>query len=141
MRGSRRFATGWQAHHSMIGVGDLFRIGIGPSSSHTVGPMKAAASFAAALKGVAFARVGCDLLGSLAWTGEGHATDKEVILGLAGFLTDGIEPELIESLVNHVRAHHRLRVQDRDIAFNPKEDLRFHLIGKTPDHPNKLHIA
>src|SRR3546814_11200679 len=92
MRGSRRFATGWQAHHSMIGVGDLFRIGIGPSSSHTVGPMKAAASFAAALKGVAFARVGCDLLGSLAWTGDGHATDKAVILGLAGFLHDGIEP-------------------------------------------------
>src|SRR3546814_12803665 len=59
MRGSRRFATGWQAHHSMIGVGDLFRIGIGPSSSHTVGPMKAAASSAPALNGVAFARVGC----------------------------------------------------------------------------------
>src|SRR3546814_13803221 len=84
MRGSRRFATGWQAHHSMIGVGDLFRIGIGPSSSHTVGPMKAAASFAAALKGVAFARVGCDLLGSLAWPGAGHATDTAAILGLAG---------------------------------------------------------
>src|SRR3546814_1931482 len=101
MRGSRRFATGWQAHHSMIGVGDLFRIGIGPSSSHTVGPMKAAASFAAALKGVAFARVGCDLLGSLAWTGEGHATDKAVILGLAGFLPDGIEPELIDRSEEH----------------------------------------
>src|SRR3546814_12189345 len=75
--------------------------------------MKAAASFAAALKGVAFARVGCDLLGSLAWTGEGHATDKAVILGLAGFLPDGIEPELIDSLVDQVRAHHRLRVADR----------------------------
>src|SRR3546814_1325181 len=48
-------------------------------------------------RSVAFARVGCDLLGSLAWTGEGHATDKAVILGLAGFLPDGIEPELIDS--------------------------------------------
>ena len=125
----------------MIGVGDLFRIGIGPSSSHTVGPMKAAASFAAALKGIAFARVGCDLLGSLAWTGEGHATDKAVILGLAGFLPDGIEPELFDSLVDQVRAHHRLRVADRDIAFNPKEDLRFDRMGETPVHPNTLRFA
>ena len=125
----------------MIGVGDLFRIGIGPSSSHTVGPMKAAASFAAALKGVAFARVGCDLLGSLAWTGEGHATDKAVILGLAGFLPDGIEPELIDSLVEHVRTEHRLRIADRDIAFDPKEDLRFDRMGETPVHPNTLRFA
>src|SRR3546814_13636026 len=106
----------------MIGVGDLFRIGIGPSSSHTVGPMKAAASFAAALNGVAFARVGCDLLGSLACTGEGHATDKAVILGLAGFLPDGIEPDLLDSLVDQVCAPHRLRVAAPHIAFKPKED-------------------
>lgn len=103
--------------------------------------MKAAASFAAALKGVAFARVQCDLLGSLAWTGEGHVTDKAVILGLAGFLPDGIEPELINSLVDQVRADHRLRVADRDIAFDPKEDLRFDRMGETPVHPNTLRFA
>src|SRR3546814_3819177 len=101
--------------------------------------MKAAASVAAALKGVAFARVGCDLLGSLAWTGEGHATDKAVILGLDGFLPDGIEPELIDSLVDQVRAHHRLRVADRDIAFNPKEDLRFdRLGGRSEEHTSEV---
>src|SRR3546814_1191850 len=69
------------------------------------------------------------------------ATDKAVILGLAGFLPDGIEPELIDSLVDQVRAHHRLRVADRDIAFNPKEDLRFDRMGETPVHPNTLRFA
>src|SRR3546814_20084861 len=85
--------------------------------------------------------VGGDLLGELAWTGEGHATDKAVILGLAGFLPDGIEPELIDSLVDQGRAHHRLRVADRDIAFNPKEDLRFDRMGDTPVHPTPLRFA
>ncbi len=122
----------------MIGVRDLFRIGIGPSSSHTVGPMKAAASFAAALNGTAFSRVQCDLLGSLAWTGKGHVTDKAVILGLAGFLPDTIEPEQIDALVEKVRAVKRLHVAGRDIQFDPDRDVIFDREGATPIHPNTL---
>src|SRR3984885_1745803 len=80
---------------AMISVFELFKIGIGPSSSHTVGPMKAARWFAADLAAVAgsIARIEVTLLGSLAWTGKGHATDKAVMLGLAGELPDTIDPE------------------------------------------------
>ena len=71
----------------MISVFELFKIGVGPSSSHTVGPMKAAAAFAAGLAGVgALGRsrsVEVVLLGSLAFTGRGHATDKAIVLGFA----------------------------------------------------------
>ncbi|VFU10608.1 protein of unknown function [Methylocella tundrae] len=71
----------------MISIFELFKIGIGPSSSHTMGPMKAAGAFVQSLAEAgdlnAAARVRVDLYGSLAWTGRGHATDKAVILGLA----------------------------------------------------------
>src|SRR3546814_25038 len=92
----------------MIGVSDMFRIGIGPSSSHTVGPMRAAATFVKALEGRRFAHIGCELLGSLAWTGAGHATDKAVILGFAGFEPDTIEPAIIDEIVEQARATRRL---------------------------------
>lgn len=122
----------------MIGVRDLFRIGIGPSSSHTVGPMKAAASFAAALQGTAFSRVRCDLVGSLAWTGQGHVTDKAVILGLAGFLPDTIEPDAIDALVETAREEKRLNVAGRDIPFDMDRDVVFDREGEAPVHPNTL---
>lgn len=122
----------------MIGVRELFRIGIGPSSSHTVGPMKAAASFAAALKDTAFSSVTCHLLGSLAWTGQGHVTDKAVVLGLAGYLPDAIAPDMIDAIVHRARTDKRLRIAGRDIAFDPDADLVFDRDGATPVHPNTL---
>ncbi len=125
----------------MIGVRDIFRIGIGPSSSHTVGPMKAAACFAKALEGRSFARIRCDLLGSLAWTGLGHATDKAVILGLAGFLPDAIEPQQIDAIVDQVRAAKQLRVAGRDIQFDPASDIVFDRKSRTPVHPNTLRFV
>lgn len=125
----------------MIGVRDIFRIGIGPSSSHTVGPMKAAAEFAKALEGRKFARVRCDLLGSLAWTGAGHATDKAVVLGLAGFLPDAIEPELIDGIFDQARKTQRLRIAGREIPFDPATDIIFDREGRTPVHPNTLRFA
>src|SRR3546814_14164349 len=94
----------------MIGVSDMFRIGIGPSSSHTVGPMRAAATFVKALEGRRFAHIGCELLGSLAWTGAGHATDKAVILGLAGFDPATIEHAIIDETVEQARATRPLPV-------------------------------
>src|SRR4051812_29198025 len=77
----------------MISVFDLFKIGIGPSSSHTMGPMKAAAAFMAGLDAQQVARLSATLLGSLAWTGRGHHTDKAVMLGLSGLLAETIDPD------------------------------------------------
>lgn len=125
----------------MIGVRDIFRIGIGPSSSHTVGPMKAAAQFASALKGRAFAQVRCELMGSLAWTGTGHATDKAVTLGLSGCLPDTIQADMIDAIVESVAATKRLHIAGRDITFDPARDIVFDRKGRTPAHPNTLRFV
>src|SRR5512141_3512698 len=88
---------------SPLSVVDLFTIGIGPSSSHTVGPMRAAHAFAVeALERGAPASVRCDLFGSLALTGRGHATDHAVLLGLSGWLPETIDPDQITSIVASV---------------------------------------
>src|SRR3954452_16914422 len=96
---------------------DLFKIDIGPSSSHTMGPMKAAALFAShvAERGLLkdLARVQVELFGSLVWTGRGHSTDKAVVLGLAGKFPETIDPEEAETLVDGARAAGTLRVAER----------------------------
>lgn len=125
----------------MLGVRDLFRIGIGPSSSHTVGPMRAAHAFASTLRASTFARIRCDLLGSLAWTGTGHATDTAVVLGLAGFLPDTIEPEQIDRVVEQARNDRSLIVAGRAIAFDPETDIVFDRDSETPVHPNTLRFS
>ena len=128
----------------MISVFELFKIGIGPSSSHTVGPMKAAAAFVAALAAdgrlARTARVEVDLLGSLAWTGKGHATDKAVILGLAGERPDAVDPDHAERLVAEVAARGRLALGGGGptVPFAPAEDIRFDTLAATPRHPNTL---
>src|SRR5687767_7440301 len=94
-----------------VSVFDLFRIGIGPSSSHTVGPMRAARMFVALIgenvNAVAPAQVTCDLFGSLALTGVGHGTDTAVIVGLLGETPEGIDPDKIPELVETVRSEKR----------------------------------
>src|SRR6201996_1934962 len=91
---------------------DLFKIGIGPSSSHTVGPMRAARRFAAGLddRGLLaqVARVKAELYGSLALTGVGHGTDKAVLLGLAGEMPERIEPDQGDTMVGQSRGAKRL---------------------------------
>lgn len=77
-----------------IGVNDVFKIGLGPSSSHTTGPMKAARAFATEL-GSSAVRVRATVFGSLAWTGLGHSTDRALLLGLAGFLPETVSPEQV----------------------------------------------
>jgi L-serine dehydratase len=125
----------------MIGVFELFKIGIGPSSSHTVGPMKAACAFATALAQTnalpQIARIHVDLFGSLAWTGKGHGTDKAVILGLSGETPEGIDPDMVEQIIADVDARHVIRFAGhRTIPFDATTDVVFDRLSATPQHPN-----
>jgi len=120
---------------------ELFKIGIGPSSSHTVGPMLAAYRFATGLRErgqlPAVARVVAELYGSLALTGKGHATDKAVILGLAGERPDAVDADTADAVVELVRANGGLRLAGtRRVAFIEATDLLFHRETFLPFHPN-----
>jgi L-serine dehydratase len=130
----------------MIGTFDLFKIGIGPSSSHTIGPMKAAAAFAATIvaSGVLarVKRVRVDLFGSLGWTGKGHGTDKAVILGLAGEMPDTVDPDIADAIVASVRNDRILRFGGRhSISFDPETSIVFDGTTAPPRHPNTLALT
>lgn len=109
---------------------DLFKIGIGPSSSHTVGPMRAASMFALALRESGLLtcvhRVRCELYGSLGATGKGHGSDKAVMMGLEGEEPDLIDPADITPRLERIRQAQSLRLAGRHaIVFNEREDLLF----------------
>src|SRR5271168_86359 len=130
----------------MISVFELFKIGIGPSSSHTVGPMKAAAAFARGLerRGLSgrVAGVIVTLYGSLAFTGKGHAVDKAVVLGLAGQEPATIDPDAVEAIVARVAAGRRLILAGgHEIPFDPATDLRFDFVTPPKRHPNTLRFC
>src|SRR5579871_5829853 len=115
----------------MTSLFDLYKIGVGPSSSHTMGPMRAACRFARGLaeRGVldCVARVQAELYGSLALTGLGHATDRAVILGSTGNEPAEIDPAAIESTVAAVRSARRIDLAGkRPIQFDESTDLLFH---------------
>ena len=127
----------------MISVFELFKIGIGPSSSHTVGPMKAAAAFVAGLAAAGLldrvARVHVDLFGSLAWTGEGHGTARAVVLGLAGEAPERVAPERAARILADATERHALDLGGRaTIGFDPATDIAFDRLSPTPAHPNTL---
>ncbi len=129
-----------------LSVFDLFKIGIGPSSSHTVGPMVAAGRFVQTLRETGWfelvARVAIDLYGSLALTGRGHATDKAVILGLAGEKPDAVDPDLADAVVETVRGTRTLRLGgNTPIPFRDETDLVFHETESLPFHPNGVRFA
>lgn len=128
-----------------ISVFDLFKIGIGPSSSHTVGPMKAARLFAAGLQteGVLalVERVQVELFGSLGLTGKGHASDKAVILGLQGLRPESVDPEAIDGQLAAVRGELSLPLLgERRIRFVEKQDLLFRKTS-LPYHPNGMRFV
>ena len=130
----------------MISVFELFKIGIGPSSSHTVGPMKAAAAFANGLAASAaidrVATVEVALLGSLAFTGRGHATDKAVILGLSGEAPETIDPDAVEALVARVRETKALDLAgQRVIVFDAERAIAFDTVTPAPRHPNTMRFV
>ena len=110
---------------------ELFKIGIGPSSSHTVGPMRAALRFLRELDASSLLdpveSITIDLYGSLALTGHGHGTDRAILLGLLGQSPDTVPLEEIDAMLARVRGEHRLRLMGRcDIPFLESEQLRFH---------------
>lgn len=123
-------------------VFDIFKIGIGPSSSHTVGPMKAALRFVQELVAEELLeqvqRIQIDLYGSLGATGRGHGSDRAVLLGLEGESPDTIDPDLIEGHLERIRETQSIWVlQQRRLAFNEKTDLAFHW-QPLPFHPNGM---
>ncbi len=130
-----------------VSVFDLFKIGIGPSSSHTVGPMRAAARFVSrwlnepgVLERVS--RIRCELFGSLALTGRGHGTDKAVLCGLEGAMPDTIDPDSIPATLARIRDSGRIRLHGtHEIAFDEKADLIFNKRQKLPYHPNGMRFS
>ena len=123
-----------------ISVFDIFKVGVGPSSSHTMGPWRAAQAFLASCP-PGIRSVGVDLYGSLAKTGKGHGTDVAVILGLAGEDPVTCDVDSIHAQVATIRATRRLALGgDRaaEIDFDPASDLRFHPDRTLAFHPNGI---
>jgi L-serine dehydratase len=123
-----------------IGVFDLFKVGIGPSSSHTVGPMKAAAAFIEGLRERlnSVDRIKVTVFGSLAWTGKGHSTDKAIVLGLSGFNPETLDPDYSDTAFEAINARGTLSLGvQHDIKYDPGTDMIFD--KATPcDHPNTM---
>ena len=125
---------------------DLFKIGVGPSSSHTMGPMTAACTFVEGLRQKGLlertARLEVDLYGSLALTGKGHATDRAILLGLSGERPDRIDPDEAERTVARIRESGRLSLGGtHDIAFDEGADLRFNQRQRLPHHSNGMRFT
>ena len=129
-----------------VSVFDLFKIGIGPSSSHTVGPMRAARLFAAGL-GMArssgqVARVTAELYGSLGATGKGHGSDKAVLLGFAGHEPDSVDVDAIPGFLEAIRGSGRLTLPGgQTVPFNEKTDLVFNRRETLPLHSNGMRFT
>ena len=130
---------------------EIFKIGIGPSSSHTVGPMRAALRFLREIEVQQrlddVAAIHIDLYGSLALTGHGHGTDRAILLGLLGQSPDTVALEYIDPLLATTRSTHRLNLMGRhEIDFDESANLRFHRDQMYPDpgqttHPNGIRFT
>ena len=107
-----------------VSIFDIFKIGIGPSSSHTVGPMKAARAFAASLLDHDVVKIHVTLFGSLAWTGKGHGTDTAIFLGLAGYEPETIDPDKVEEVLDSIHKEDRIQID-----FNYERELSRHTNG------------
>jgi L-serine dehydratase len=129
-----------------ISVFDLFSVGIGPSSSHTVGPMRAAVLFTERLGNAGLlpttARVRAELFGSLGATGHGHGSPRAVLLGLEGHRPEHVDPRAVADRVEQVRASGRLMLAgSRQIPFQLDRDLVLHRRKSLPVHPNGLQFT
>ncbi|MDQ8190472.1 L-serine ammonia-lyase [Roseibacillus persicicus] len=122
---------------------NFFTIGIGPSSSHTVGPMKAARDFVESLPGEhEGARLRCELFGSLAATGRGHHTDQAIVLGFLGHTPVDVPVAEIPALLAAVEESQRVTLPSgKRVHFDPRSDLVFHRGKSLPLHPNGMHFV
>ena len=127
----------------MISAFDLFTVGIGPSSSHTVGPMRAARTFATGLGDLPVARVRAELFGSLGATGYGHGSGPAVVLGLLGEAPETVDTDASPKLVQTVRETRRLALAGgpAEVDFDYDEDLVLHRRRSLPFHPNGMTFA
>ncbi|WP_312160487.1 L-serine ammonia-lyase [Phenylobacterium sp.] len=129
---------------AMASAFDLFKLGVGPSSSHTMGPMTAGGRFLQRLAEQGLlartTRVEAVLYASLALTGRGHATDRAVILGLAGFLPASIDPDAADSALQTIGATKRLKLgaEGPEVDFDAARDILWEGRTRAPQHPNAL---
>jgi L-serine dehydratase len=130
-----------------LSVFELYKVGIGPSSSHTMGPMSAAGRFLAEVKdgdwprpaGATVAALSASLHGSLAFTGVGHGTDRAVILGLDGREPDRIDPDDIDGILERIRASKTVSPPGHpEYSFDPETDLEFDRQSPLPGHANGM---
>ncbi len=129
-----------------ISIFDLFKIGIGPSSSHTVGPMRAAVLFVKRLEQAELIqsvdRIAAELYGSLGHTGRGHGTDKAVLLGLEGHLPDTVDPDYVPQRVTEILEQQTISLLNRHpVKFKHRKDLIFHKRQTLPHHPNGMRFT
>ena len=129
-----------------LSVLDIFKIGIGPSSSHTMGPMNAARRFALDLveRGLLerTAQVGVQLYGSLALTGRGHCTDRAILLGLEGQSPETMDPSAVAPALERIRSRGRLSLAGRrEIPFDEPMDLLWHRDQTLPGHSNGMRFS
>jgi L-serine dehydratase len=129
-----------------LSVFDLFKVGIGPSSSHTVGPMKAAAQFAEDLRVAgalqAVLRIRAELFGSLGATGKGHGSDSAVVLGLLGERPETVDTQTAPARVAEIFSSRRINILgEHEITFDPITDLIMHRRRSLPGHPNGMRFT
>lgn len=129
-----------------VSVFEIFKIGIGPSSSHTVGPMRAAHTFVERLTSGQLlrdcVRIQSTLYGSLAYTGRGHGTDKAVMLGLSGELPDKVDPDRIEGMLEDIETSGQILLgKSKTIQFSQKNDILFNKRKPLPFHSNGMRFA
>src|SRR2546429_3110540 len=129
-----------------LSVFDIFKVGIGPSSSHTMGPMRAAREFAFGLKRdgllATTQEIAVRLYGSLAFTGVGHGTDRAILAGLEGAEPEGVDPDSIEPTVQRIRTSGRIRLAgEHEIAFDEPMQLLFMHHERLPGHSNGMRFT
>ena len=123
---------------------ELFSIGVGPSSSHTIGPMRAGCDFVNIYADMLAktTRVQIDLYGSLALTGKGHKTDYAAVLGVMGFLPESVDIELAKKLYGNCLTNEKLELNQKfEIGFVYNRDLIFHYDEFLPEHANGMRFS
>lgn len=139
------YATSPAPAFECLSVLDLFKVGIGPSSSHTVGPMWAALDFVGLLEATGrldqTANLRIDLLGSLGATGSGHRTDAATLLGLSGLVPNTVTTAQIDATLNAIERDHQLLLGGRHAVPMLDDTIRFRPLTMRPEHPNAMRIT